>query len=284
MGLFGNWNSILRKLVTILILLLAASSCQKEEYTISNLNGNSIDVLGHGGMGISDLYPMNSLEGIANCLALQADGSEMDIQMTADSVLVLFHDSELSESTDISGVVNSKKWTEIEDANYTNAPYGNYNVIRLDDVFSNISDYSKYTFTFDIKLYTENPDYADFIHVFTDEIVKFYNKYGLYNNVYVESQDPEFLNLLKSKKPEIGGYYYPQTFEDGFNRAMQFGFRGISISTDAISKEQVQQAHDNGLFVTIWGVETKKRNEEAILKNPDMIQTDKVDYLVKLLH
>ena len=273
----------MRKLIYIAFLGVILNSCQKEEYVISNLNGNQIDVLGHGGMGISNLYPMNSLESIANCISLQADGSEMDVQLTADSVLVLFHDGNLDNSTDISGVVNSMTWSEVVAANYTNAPYGNYNVIKVDDLFSNLVDYAKYSFTFDVKLYTENPDYQQYIEVFSDEIIQMFNKYGLYNNVYVESQDPEFLQLLQAKKPEIGVYYYPQTFDDGFARAMQFGFRGISISTDAITKENVQTAHDNGLFVTIWGVDTKERNREAILKNPDMIQTDKVDFLVKEL-
>lgn len=258
-------------------------SCKKEEYVISNLNNNQIDVLGHGGMGISNLYPMNSAESILNCLNLQADGSEMDLQMTLDSILVLFHDGNLNESTDISGVVNSMTWSEVLAANYTNTPYGNYNVIKVDDLFSSLEDYTKYTFTFDVKLYTENPNYQQYIDVFSDEVIRMFNKYGLYNNVYVESQDPGFLQLIQQKKPEIGVYYYPQTFEDGFDRAIQFGFKGISISTDVITKENVQLAHDNGLFVTIWGVDTKERNREAILKNPDMIQTDKVDFLVKEL-
>jgi glycerophosphoryl diester phosphodiesterase len=78
-------------------------------------------------------------------------------------------------------------------------------------------------------------------------------------------------------------YIYPQTFEDGFNAALQNGYKGMSISTDVISAEQVDQAHANGIFVTIWGASTKKKNAEAIRKNPDMIETDKVEDLITLL-
>lgn len=239
--------------------------------------------MGHAGMGISDLYPINSLESLVSCLNLGADGTEMDVQMTKDSVLVAFHDGALEESTTISGVVNDLTWSELREANYTNAPYGNYDVVRLDDIFSSISYYNERIFTFDIKLYSSNTDLQGYYDVFAEQLVSFYHKYDLFKNVYVESQTPDFLNTLRTKNSDILLYYYPQTFEDGFARAMQFGYRGISISNQVISAAQVSEAHANGLFVTIWGVETKDKNREAIQKNPDMIQTDKVEYLVELL-
>ncbi len=274
----------MNKWIYIASFVLLLTACKKEEFTVQNLNNNKIEILGHGGMGISDLFPMNSLEAIGNCLNLDADGSEMDVQMTKDSILVAFHDGQLDESTDMSGVVNSLTWNELKAANYTNAPYGNYRVVRLDQIFEAIDFYESRTFTFDIKLYpAEGTDLNDYFNAFAEEIVDFYNAYGLHENVYVESQSPDFLNLIKSKETSILLYYYPQTFDDGYSTALNNGYRGISISTDAISADQVKLAHDQGLYVTIWGVETKKRNVEAIRKNPDMIQTDKIAYLVDLL-
>ncbi|NRA11462.1 MAG: hypothetical protein HRT57_05870, partial [Crocinitomicaceae bacterium] len=86
-----------------------------------------------------------------------------------------------------------------------------------------------------------------------------------------------------SKDSQIRQYIYPVNFQDGFITALNLGLRGISIDNDKVSAEQIEFAHATGLFVTVWGVASKKENREAIRKNPDMIQTDKVAYLVKQL-
>ena len=58
---------------------------------------------------------------------------------------------------------------------------------------------------------------------------------------------------------------------------------GITISTDIISKEQIEIAHAKNLRVAIWGLYTENDNIEGIRKNPDYMQTDKVEDLLDLL-
>jgi len=263
------------------VTLLA--SCKKETFEIHNLNNNRIYALGHAGMGFSNLYPINSFESLLTCLNLDADGTEMDVQMTLDSVLVAFHDETLDASTDLSGIVNSLTWEELKYGNYTNAPYGNYSIIRLEELFSSLENYPGRFFTFDLKLYPSGTDVDGYYEAFANELLDFYAKYDLYGNTFIESQVPDFLDLLKSKNAGFKLYYYPQTFEDGFDVAMEHDFTGITISTEITSKEQVEMAHANGLFVTLWGAYSKDKNIETIRKNPDMIQSDKIDHLVGLL-
>jgi glycerophosphoryl diester phosphodiesterase len=235
-------------------------------------------------MGISDLYPINSLESIANCISLNAAGSEMDVQMTKDSVLVAYHDHDLSVSTDISGVIHSMTWEEVQNANYVNGPFSSYSITTLENIFTSLANYQSKIFTFDVKIYPGNADLAGYYETYSNVIIDFFNTYGLEDNVYIESQSPDFLNLIQSKKPNYRLYYYPQTFDDALTVALDNGFQGISISSKAISSDQVAIAHEHGLFVTVWGVKTKDENKDAIRKNPDMIQTDNVKYLVDLLN
>ena len=98
----------MKEFIYISLLSILLFSCQVEDFELNNLNGNRIDALGHGGMGISNLYPSNSAESILNCLYLGATGTEIDIQMTSDGVLVLFHDEELIYSS-LSGYPAEKK-------------------------------------------------------------------------------------------------------------------------------------------------------------------------------
>jgi len=100
----------MKNAMVIFIMLFIVSSCQKEDFDIINLNSNKISILGHGGMGIEHTYPMNSFESILNCLSIGADGTELDVQKTKDSVLVAFHDESLENSTDISGRIFNATW------------------------------------------------------------------------------------------------------------------------------------------------------------------------------
>lgn len=260
------------------------TACKKETFHIQNLNGNKIYALGHGGMGYGNLYPINSMPSLMGCINLGADGSEMDLQLTKDSILVLFHDHDLSPSTNKSGAIQDMNWSDLKDAFYTNVPYGNYPLVRLEDLITGYGNFGNRQFALDVKLYPGETPLHQYFDVFSDKILELFNKYGLFENTCIESQSVEFLNILKSKSSQFQLYYYPQTFEDGYAVALENGYKGISISTDVITAEQVAQAHASGIFVTIWGTSSKKKNEEAVLKNPDMIETDKVDDLVKLLH
>jgi glycerophosphoryl diester phosphodiesterase len=76
---------------------------------------------------------------------------------------------------------------------------------------------------------------------------------------------------------------YSTSFERDFEIAKKLDIKGISIATVNITKKQVEEAHNAGLYVAVWNVISKEDNREAILKNPDYIQTDRVKYLVKLL-
>lgn len=267
----------------IILSLVFLGSCKKEKFDIHNLNGDRIYVLGHGGMGYSNLYPINSMPSLIGCLNTGADGSEMDVQLTKDSVLVLFHDHDLSLSTTLSGTIQNMNWADVQKAYYTNVPYGNYPVVRLADFLNTNKNYPNQQFSLDIKLYSGDTELHQYFNVFAEELTQLFNTYQLFSNARIESQSVEFLNILKEKSNAFQLYFYPQSFEEGYSTALANGYKGISISTDIISTEQVKQAHDSGLFVTLWGTSTKKKNEEAIRKNPDMIETDKVEDLVKLL-
>ena len=273
----------MRRLMYISFLSILFMGCKSEKFEIENLNGNKIDVLGHAGMGVSDMYPSNSAESILNCLNLGATGSEMDVQMTSDGVLVLFHDESLNQKTDLQGTIYSHTWDEIKDARYDEMPYSNFKIVRLSELIENIEHFEDYIFTFDIKLYYDPLNYEAQFEQFSDAIVNLFNENNLHSHVYIESQSTLFLSLLQSKASNIDLYYYPQTFQDGIASALSLNLKGISISTFSITKEEVQQAHDAGIFVTIWNIKTKEDNIEAIHKNPDMIQTDKVKYLVDIL-
>jgi glycerophosphoryl diester phosphodiesterase len=272
-----------KKYTGILMVLALLFSCAKEEFFVSNLNNNKILVLGHGGMGIDQTYPMNTYESIVKCLNLGAAGTEIDVQMTKDSVLVAYHNEDLADKTNLKGIINDLNWSDIENGYYTSTPYLNYSILSLDQLFSNIDNIQDYKFTFDCKLYTNNANSVDFQGSYINAIAKIIDKYNLQNNIYIESEDIAFLQRLQEKDENYKLFIYPSSFEVGLQIALDLNLYGITISTEDITKQQVEIAHSNNLYVALWNTHSKERNTEAVTKNPDIIQTDKVEHLVKLL-
>lgn len=275
-------NMIMKKISIIIIMVQVLFSCKKNDFKISNLNSNEITILGHGGMGIGSSYPMNSYESIMKSMNRGAQGSEIDVQLTKDSVLVAYHNNDLSDQTNLVGLINDLNWSEIKDAQYTVTPYLNYSILALDELFSNIENIKDYKFTFDCKLVTNN-NMSDYQDAYVNALSKIIDVYDLKDNVYIESQSTNFLVKLKNKNVDYKLFVYPGTFEDGLETALSLDLYGITISTSKITKEQIEIAHNNNLYIAIWNTHSRKKNREAINKSPDFIQTDKVEYLVKLL-
>ena len=101
----------------LLLAIFATGGCEKQEdFHVSNLNHDVIMVLGHAGMGEFYKYPNNSWESIEPALGIGADGVEIDIQMTKDSVLILFHDETLDLRTKCGGYTSpyDYNWSEIK--------------------------------------------------------------------------------------------------------------------------------------------------------------------------
>jgi len=273
----------MKKTFIIIYFLFSIISCKKEEYTIENLNGNKISALGHAGMGFSTTYPVNSYESILKCLNLGADGTEIDVQMTKDSVLIAFHDQDLSENTNLKGGVNSLTWNEIKEADYIQTHYLNYSIHSLDQLFSHIENLHTYRFIFDCKLYTSGTNTNQFYTSYMNAVIALMQKFKLQNNVYLASSSTGFISLFKNKNSDYKFLINPLSFTAGFDTALSFKLFGIQMSTNDISREQIKMAHDNNLWVSIWETNSNKDQNKAIKKNPDFIITDNVKGLIKLI-
>lgn len=261
---------------TFCILLL---SCAKDEYDIENLY-NKIFILGHGGMGVGKAqYPLDSYEGIQKALSMGADGSEIDIQITKDSVLVCFHDHYLEEATLGKGEIFSTYWDEIKNSAYKGDPYATYKIFNLDWMFATTND-TIHKFTFDIKF--TNPDQSEANRdIFQRALIRLIEKYHLSKNVTIESPSVDFLRAFKQKKPGYNLFIYTD-FETALQTAKELGLKGITVKADEITAEQVSEAHEAGIMVAVFST-THRNHDEVISKNIDIIQTDDLEDLIERL-
>lgn len=269
----------MKKLYFIIITLSIFHVSCEEEYFVDNLHDH-IFILGHGGMGISVAhYPMNSYQGIQRAIDLGADGSEIDIQITKDSVLVCFHDKYLEPATNKSGAIHTQNWDDIKDATYNASPYKIYKIISLDQLFEYSHSVHKF-YTFDIKF--NNPDQSNASRdIFHRALIRLIEKYKIEESITIESPDPDFLVSLREKKPGLKLFIY-NDYDEAIQIAIDHDFAGIIVRADEITAQQVAEAHDHNIMVAVFSA-TRRNQNEIIKKNVDIIQSDDlVDLLSRL--
>lgn len=274
----------MKPLLSIILIILFSFSCGKNDLDLSqvrNLNGDKISPFGHAGMGISSQYPFNSFESISNALNIGAEGVEIDIQMTKDSVLVLFHDRTLQEQTDLEGLIYDQNWDDLKEATYKNPLFAEYKIVSLDQLFEHLKKVKDYQFFLDFKLY--QPDNSDsYVSTYINAVIKTIEKHQLENNVLLSFFQQKYLEKLKLVRPNYK-LVINNSFENGILLADDLNAYGIILNNDNVTKSQIEQAHEEGIRVYLFGTYSKNDNLDAIEKHPDFILTDKVNHLVKVL-
>ena len=94
-----------------LVLSLFLNSCNSN-YPMNEVK-NHIKIIGHRGGGGRDL-PENSLAGIAYGLEHNCDLIEIDVQQTADLVVVVNHDKTISRTTDGTGFIKNFTFDQLQ--------------------------------------------------------------------------------------------------------------------------------------------------------------------------
>ena len=111
----------------------------KKKFTDDTYFDSKVMILGHSGMGVNYKMPRNTYESISPVIGIGADGTEVDIQLTKDSVLVLFHDRSLKANTNFTGRINEYKWDELKTCKYLSVK-DNIFIYSADEVFSMLSN------------------------------------------------------------------------------------------------------------------------------------------------
>jgi len=270
----------MRKLLLHSILVIVVFACKKDSFDVVNLNGNRITVLGHAGMGIDKNYPMNSLESVLACLSLGADGTEMDVQMTKDGVLVAYHDEHLETNTNGLGKIYEQNWSDISNLRFRYPPFTDYKLQKIEDILANIPNQERYVFSFDCKNY--KPDTSQAYHEqFETALFDLIDQFDLGSRCNFENRRIDLLKSLKEARPTLNLYVYSH-FERAFDVALAYNLKGIILPVTDITQEQVALAHKNNLWVCVFNTLTKEKNLDAFHKNVDIVQTDRMKHALKI--
>ena len=278
---------ILRRILLVLILALVCLSsfysCHKIKYYPDKEYGvvKTLILAHRGGGGGTSPYQENSLQSAQYALSV-ADGIEVDIQLSKNITIWLSHDANLS---DCGGVAYNcfpeaydRQIVELDSCNGTSL-----NFTRLEDIFALMATkHPNKHISLDVKAWTPcaatSADIVGEMNVIGDEVIRLTKKYNLQNQVMVESETATFLDYVKKYGSGIDCYL---TSLGDFERALQLtlesGYTGISFKyqfKEQITADHIHLLRKKGLKIQLWTVNSEVSIAEALLINPDYIQTD----------
>jgi glycerophosphoryl diester phosphodiesterase len=264
------------------VLFVSLFSCHKDPplWETANLNNNQVFAFGHGGMGIFSLHPMDSFESLQECLDQGADGTEMDLQLSRDNQLYLYHASYLEESTHCSGTIAGTSSSDLS-CDYKGLLSQNAKLQDFATLFQKLKYSDRHIFTFECKLESRTDTASR--RAFAEQLVTVISKAKILDRVFVETTNPAFVGDLQRASGKLKIFLYVQDFEVGLAEAKRLGIYGLTMDMNRIDKEEVKRAHAAGLRVTLFNQQTEEDNLKTLELSPDFIQTDRLKHLLRVL-
>ena len=235
-------------------------------------------ILGHGGMGVRSTMPLNSLESINEALSHPIEGTEIDVRMTADGVLIAFHGEDLKSETNCTGFVSQTTFSELSSCE-NSTWLKSAKIERLKDILD--ENYPKGSiFSLDLKEDFETESNRSVLLV--NELKKLTGSFQKYNFL-IESIDLPFLIDLKRNEVDAELFFYAHNLEVDLEKILSAELDGASINMKLCSAEQIASAQEANLKVMLWGTGSVFSNREAVNMKPNIIQTDDIGSMSKLL-
>lgn len=229
-------------------------------------------------MGVRSPYNLDSKRSIEVALEYPIDGTEIDVRMTSDNVLIAYHDQEFPVFTGCPGFIWEKTYAEI----YACSHGVFHKAAPIEALDTLISEFGKDGTIFSLDLKPDvDSDSLGFAQ-YRSQIQKLIDQFPQFIFL-IESQDLNLLSDLKEMNIRAELFYYAQTGADGIENVTKRQLDGISINAAFISKEQIYEAQKANIKIMIWGTGSVFSNRKFLDLNADIIQTDAIRSMMIIL-
>lgn len=217
------------------------------------MNPTSSLVLGHGGAGFDQAnspFPPNSSGSVEQALVLYgADGVEVDVQFTADSQFVLFHDQFLQSSTKLEGTTVEFSLAALERTQYRFGPRPKQTLMSLTQCLKIAEDQGRpVVLSLHLRFPEGNP--TRIIELLQHQLEKMDKRVS----IWIES---ERLDVLSAFNSEVKRFI----LRDNWSRSsiVQYraqGIEGVSVNWRETDNEKLQLPVESGMEMMLYGIKT----------------------------
>ncbi|MEL6259866.1 MAG: glycerophosphodiester phosphodiesterase [Cyanobacteria bacterium J06554_11] len=222
-------------------------------------------VLGH--RGVPEEHPENTMAGFKRAIELGLDGVELDVFLTKDNKLVVFHDLDTERLTGVAGRITEMTWKEIQQL--TIKPIINVGDKVIDygraekiELLENVLEETRGKLLINIEIKAYGLDFSQ-RHTGT-AVANLIRRMGLEGDVFVTSFNFWPLIWLERTHPgiESGFVYAPGVIKNG---ALQWlmesslvgklvGSTLTNMSLNMFDGDTIAKVHERGLAIGAWTV------------------------------
>jgi glycerophosphoryl diester phosphodiesterase len=254
------------RFVKIFFLVFVLFGCTKSEQV------KNILVFGHAGMGLSminSIYHDNSKEAVSLALNLPtSNGVEVDVRLSADGTLWLYHDEWLEAETNGKGCVS--ELSDLQLAEFYYLTFKHEKLVKLTDILPLLND--DQTLFIDLKhvnsCRNENVDLEQLMDSFEDQLP------GYQAQVKIICSYRYWLNELAQQCDVL---YSTDDIEEGKEIILNYPLiKGLVVRNAAMNSQEVSWIKNQHKEVYLFDIRSLKGIRQAFAKNPTGILSDEL--------
>lgn len=215
-----------------------------------------------GHRGARAYEPENTIRSFMKALEMGVNAIEFDVRRTRDGELVVIHDAEVDRTTNGKGLVSELTLKEIKSLSTEKGE----KIPTLDEALDFLDQ--------KVKILIELKEVG-----FEEKVLEAIKRRGLEDNVIIISFHEEALRRVRelNNRIEIGLIYVKH--KDPIGAALSLRAQYLLPLYRFIHSTLIKRAHEKGLKIIAWTINTPEEAREYAMKGVDGISSDRPDIL-----
>ena len=215
-----------------------------------------------GHRGARAYEPENTVRSFRKAIELGVEAVELDVRKTKDDEIVVIHDADIKKTTNGTGLVSDLTPQQIKSFSADK----NEKIPMLEEALDFLDK--------KVKIFIELKEAG-----IEEKVLSIIKKKGVQKNVVVVSFLEDALRRVRELDPEIEtGLIYAE-HKNPVKAALELKAQWLLAFYKFTHTANVQKAHENGLKILVWTVNTPEEVAEMTKKGVDGIASDKPDIL-----
>jgi glycerophosphoryl diester phosphodiesterase len=223
--------------------------------------------------GHSRAAPENTLSAIRKAVECGADYAEVDVQLTADGVVVLLHDSDLKRVASVPRRIGELTYNEVRKldvGSYFDPSFAGERVPSLAEVINRFRERIK--LNIEMKLYEPNGQLAR-------AVARLVREHDFESDCLVSSFNYDALQEVKETNPRVRtGLIVAYALGD----VSRLEVEALSVRANFLSDHLLRRAQGRGKEVHVWTVNDTRQMTRLLSRGVDNIITDDPDILIRV--
>jgi glycerophosphoryl diester phosphodiesterase len=217
-----------------------------------------------GHRGARAYAPENTIASFKKALEIGVDAVELDVRKTKDKQLVVIHDADIKRTTDGEGLVCELTLKEIKGF----SAEGGEKIPTLEEALDFLDK--------KVKVFVELKEEGT-----EEQVLRVVHDRGLEKNVVIVSFLEDALRKVRELDGQIETGLIYAKHQNPLKAALDLKANYLVALYRFMHTANVEKAHQNGLKVVVWTINTPEEVEQYIKKGVDGITSDKPDMLTQ---